>query len=162
MTFCGFFPYENPKYTCIVVINDPKLPYRGPAVSSGTVLKNVALKLFARGMLFDDPVLADTPDAGKSDAVPTIYSSFDTQRVNDVNREIRAVRAKAIQKPRTDIPRDSVPDVRGVSLREALTRLESAGYAVAFDGVGYVYEQHPAPGSKASPGSKIRLSLRYN
>lgn len=162
VTFCGFFPYENPKYTCIVVINDPKLPYRGPAVSSGTVLKNVALKLFARGMLFDDPVLADTPEADKADAVPTIYSSFDTQRVNDVNREIRAVRAKAIQKPRTDIPRDSVPDVRGVSLREALTRLESAGYAVAFDGVGYVYEQHPAPGSKASPGSKIRLSLRYN
>ncbi len=35
VAFCGFFPYENPKYTCIVVISDPQGPY-GPAATSGT------------------------------------------------------------------------------------------------------------------------------
>ena len=35
VTFCGFFPYENPKYTCIVLISDPKVPYRGPRSKLG-------------------------------------------------------------------------------------------------------------------------------
>ena len=42
LSFCGFFPYENPKYSCIVVMEGANC---GAARSSGTVLKNVALKL---------------------------------------------------------------------------------------------------------------------
>ncbi len=160
VTFCGFFPYENPKYTCIVLISDPKLPYRGPAVSSGIVLKNVALKLYARGMLSEDPDFA--AGASGQAAGPTVYSSFNPERNATLHADLNLGATKAIRRPQQDIPAGHVPDVRGVSLREALTTLEAAGYAVDFKGVGYVSAQVPEAGTPAVPGTKIRLSLRHD
>lgn len=159
VTFCGFFPYEDPKYTCIVVISDPKVPFRGPAVSSGTVLKNVALKLFARGMLGKDPVF--NPAAESEQSRPVMYSTFNKERNTTLNAELRlrAPRSIAAPKPRQ---KGCVPDVIGVSLREALTTLEAAGYAVGFQGVGYVASQSPEPGTQAGPGTHVRLELRHN
>lgn len=158
VTFCGFFPYENPKYTCIVVINDPKVPYRGPAVSAGIVLKNVALKLFARGKLEPDPELA--PATTKS--TPTVYSSFNDERNAILHGDLHLGNTKTIRRPSPEREAGTVPDVKGVSLREAVTTLEAAGYAVDFSGIGYVAEQQPEAGTKAVPGTKIRLALRHN
>lgn len=160
VTFCGFFPYEKPKYTCIVLISDPKVPYRGPAVSSGTVLKNVALKLYARGMLCDDPYFdrADAP----AQSTPTVYSSFNPERNNTLHADLSLGVTHAIRRPAESQGYGTVPDVKGVSLREALAKLEGAGYAVDFSGVGYVCEQYPEAGTKAVPGTKINLALRHN
>lgn len=157
VTFCGFFPYESPKYTCIVVISDPKMPYRGPAVSSGTVLKNVALKMYARGMLDEDPEFHPNP-AGEN--VPLVHTSFDAERNRRLHATIGSERVRTFVEPATGYPAGQIPDVRGVSLREALTHLEEAGYAVEFTGVGFVDEQTPPAGTTASPGTKVRLSLK--
>ena len=159
VTFCGFFPYENPKYTCIVVISDPKVPYRGPAVSSGTVLKNVALKMHARGMLGPDSTLTASSGAYHT---PTLYSSFNTARNNVLCSSLGMEKARAIRHPSSARAESTIPDVKGVSLREALATLEAAGYAVSFKGVGYVYEQTPEAGTTAGPGSRVTLSLRSN
>lgn len=159
VTFCGFFPYENPKYTCIVVISDPKLPLRGPAVSAGTVLKNVALKLFARGLLVDDPKFDSSNSYGDT---PTVYSSFNNKRNELLHRDLRLGVTRAIRQPELTSAQGCVPDVKGVSLREALSRLEAAGFAVDFNGVGYVYAQEPEAGQEAVPGTKVKLSLRHN
>lgn len=158
VTFCGFFPYDNPKYTCIVVINDPKVPYRGPAVSSGVVLKNVALKLFARGKLEPDPEL----DGSLLKSTPVIYSSFSNERSETLCNDLHLSSAQVIRKPQTDRQAGTVPDVKGVGLREAVATLEAAGYAVDFHGVGYVTEQEPEAGMQAVPGTKVRLILRHN
>lgn len=157
VTFCGFFPYENPKYTCIVVINDPQLPYRGPALSSGTVLKNVALKLYARSLLNDNPEFVEAPEGNG----PVLYSSFNTDRNTTLNRHLSLRKPRAIRRPE-DAVAGCVPDVKGVSIREALSKLEACGYSVDFDGVGYVYMQTPEAGAQAGPGTKVKLSLRYD
>ena len=159
VTFCGFFPYENPKYTCIVVISDPKVPYRGPAISSGMVLKNGALRMHARGMLGPDSTL--TASSGTRHT-PTLYSSFNTGRNNVLCSSLGMEKARAIRHPSSARAESTVPDVKGVSLREALATLEAAGYAVSFKGVGYVYEQSPEAGTTAGPGSRVTLSLRSN
>ncbi len=158
VTFCGFFPYENPKYTCIVVINDSKVPYRGPALSSGTVLKNVALKMYARGMLEEDPGFTGTP--GKTSG-PTVYSSFNSRRNATLHADLQLADSRAIRRPE-DRVEGCVPDVRGVGIREALTHLESAGYAVSFQGIGYVADQNPPAGTPAVPGTKVQLVLKHN
>ncbi|MDE6121031.1 MAG: PASTA domain-containing protein, partial [Muribaculaceae bacterium] len=160
VTFCGFFPYENPRYTCIVVINDPKLPLRGPAVSSGTVLKNVALKLFARGMLSADPIF-DEAQASNAKG-PTVYSSFNTARNSVLHSDLRLKGARAIRTPSGASAKGTVPDVRGVGLREALACLEGEGYAVRFSGVGFVETQMPEAGTAAPPGTKVTLTLRHD
>ncbi len=158
VTFCGFFPYENPKYTCIVVVNDPKVPYRGPALSAGQVLKNVALKLYARGLLEDDPGFdARQPHQHG----PTVYSSFNTRRNATLHADLQLADSRAIRRPAAT-PAGTVPDVCGVGIREALTTLESAGYAVSFQGIGYVAEQSPAAGQTAVPGSKVKLLLKHD
>lgn len=157
VTFCGIFPYEHPRYTCIVVISDPKMPYRGPAVSSGTVLKNVALKMYARGMLDEDPEFHPAPDAAN---VPLVHTSFDNARNRELHNVLAATHVRTFTAPAEGYPAGQVPDVRGVSLREALTHLEEAGYAVAFEGVGFVDGQTPAPGTTASPGTTVHLSLK--
>lgn len=159
VTFCGFFPFNNPKYTCIVVINDPKLPYRGPAVSSGMVLKNLALKLYARSMLTDNPVFDETRPADAQ--VPTVYASFDSKRNSTLHDELRLGKTQVIRRPEPCDSTGCVPDVKGISIREALALLESKGYSVKFDGVGYVYAQSPEANTPAGPGTIINLSLRH-
>ncbi|MDE5661079.1 MAG: transpeptidase family protein [Muribaculaceae bacterium] len=160
VTFCGFFPYENPKYTCIVLISDPKVPYRGPAVSSGVVLKNLALKLYARGLLSEDPTFA--AESGEKGPGPTVYSSFNPARNATLHSDLRLGATRAIRHPEPSAGAGTVPDVKGVSLREALATLEAAGYAVKFEGVGYVYAQNPEAGAKAVPGTRIHLALRHD
>lgn len=158
VAFCGFFPFENPKYTCIVVINDPKPPFRGPAVSSGMVLKNVALKLYARSMLNDNPEFRKQPNPASS---ATLYSSFNDDRNRKVLSDLKIEHPHAIRRPAKWVE-GQVPDVKGVSIREALTRLEAAGYPVDFSGVGYVYAQQPEAGTVAKPGTTVKLNLRYD
>ncbi len=157
VAFCGFFPYENPRYTCVVLVCSPQGQYRGPASSAGTVLKNTALKMYARGMLDENPSLASQQKEA-SDG-PTVYASFNDRRSENLHKAYGLNRSRRIASPAASA--DGVPDVHGIGLREALARLESAGYSVAFDGIGYVESQEPAAGTKASPGTRVRLRLRH-
>ena len=157
VTFCGFFPFDNPRYTCIVVINDPQMPYRGPAVSSGTVLKNLALKMYARGMLEGDPVFRPDPSPAER---PLVHTSFDNDRRAALHQALGVERTATFGVPASGYPPGQVPDVRGVSVREALAKLEQAGYQVVFRGAGFVESQSPAPGTTASPGTRVHLNLK--
>lgn len=157
VAFCGFYPVEKPKYTCIVVISDPRPPLHGPAVTAGAVLKNTALKLYARGYLDN---YADYHENAPADpGRPTLYATFRGDRSLDIHRYIDMDRAAVIQRPGAAAA-GCVPDVRGLGVREAVVRLEEAGYNVAFDGIGYVTAQEPAPGTKAGKGHKVKLQLQ--
>ncbi|MDE6277801.1 MAG: transpeptidase family protein [Muribaculaceae bacterium] len=163
VTFCGFFPYENPKYTCIVVVSDPRGAYRGAAGSSGEVVRNVARKLYSRGLFDDSREFAPSADDKPAGATPTIYASFNAERSARLHNNLKMRTSRTIIRPdNVSQPRkeNSVPDVRGVGLREALAALEQAGYAVNFQGIGYVEEQNPMPGTQLAPGSKVNLRLR--
>ncbi len=159
VAFCGFFPYDNPKYTCIVVISDPQGPY-GPAATSGTVLRNLALKLYSRGYLGDSPDYHADPVAG---SVPTLYGTRTPQRTSVLHSDLRMTRAGILQ---TRLPgakgRSQVPDVTGLGIREALVCLEAAGFNVNFTGTGYVTAMQPAGGTVAAPGTRINVTLSQN
>ncbi len=162
VTFCGFFPYENPKYTCIVVVSDPRGAYRGAAGSAGTVVKNVARKLYSRGLFADSRDFAAAPGEKPAGETPTIYASYNSERVSRLHNRLQMKSSRNIITPDSKATGENiVPDVRGVGLREALSTLEGAGYAVQFQGMGYVEEQNPAPGTKVSPGTKVNLRLRH-
>ena len=157
VAFCGFYPAEKPKYTCIVVISDPRPPLHGPAVTAGAVLKNTALKLYARGYLDNYADMSENAPAAKGK--PTPYATFRDDRSRNIHDFIDMERAAVITRPGAT-PAGAVPDVRGLGVREAVVRLEEAGFNVAFDGVGYVTEQTPAAGTPAKPGSRVNVTLR--
>lgn len=158
LAFCGFFPFEKPKYTCFVMINDPSPAYKGAAMTAGTVLKNVALKLYSRGMLDNSSDFrAEQPVESK----PTLYASNNSNRHKQLASGLQMPKGTVISAP-AKTSDGYVPDVRGLGIREAVVTLEKAGYNVKFNGLGYVEAQNPPHGVKANKGSTVAITLKQN
>ena len=47
VSFCGYFPYENPKYSCIVYMRNPKVGAASGGRMAGTVFKEIAERVMA-------------------------------------------------------------------------------------------------------------------
>ena len=153
LAFCGFFPYEHPKYSCIVLMLGAD---RGAGASSGMVMKNIALKMYAHGLLGETPNYVEKPKDAKS--YPTLFASMGDYVSNNIKRGL------GIQAPHTYVrPKQvekGVPNVIGLSVREAIKILEDAGLSVSFTGSGYVAGQSLAAGSHYARGQRINLRLR--
>lgn len=154
LAFCGFFPYENPKYSCMVLTYYPTRERFGAASTSGDVLKNIALKMYARGMLDNVSDFSDESPVGKSRVLLTTNSD----NYNNIS-SIAGVNCKKMRVVETKAPDGLVPDVRGMSLREAIVLLESHGFNVSVSGTGYITSQNPAAGTPLRQGSTVILSL---
>ncbi len=160
LAFCGFFPYDNPKYSCIVVVNHPTQNAFGAPSTSGTVFKNIAESFFARGFLDEQPDYKEH-DARVNEIpqAPVFYASNDGDR----NTRLRDCLKVTSTPHNFRTPRkinSGVPDVAGLDIREAIDVLERAGYNVTFTGSGYVDSQSPSPGSAATAGSNVKLHLK--
>lgn len=158
LAFCGFFPYENPKYTCMVLISDPSPAYRGAGTTSGMVLKNIALKMHARGML--DNSSDYSANAPASTANPTLYAcdEFTREQIKETAGLARADRLRRPSSPQAGV----MPDVIGLSLREAVAALSEAGYSLRPHGTGYAVKQTVAPGTPLKAGTKVDIHFSTN
>ncbi len=156
VTFCGFFPYDNPKYTCIVVISDPQAIY-GAASTCGTVFRNVALKLHSRGMLDNHSDFTVNP----VNSTPTLYGSYNAERASLLCQDLGIENTNVIKTaPKTGTKEAPIiPDLTGLGIREALVQLESMGLIVHFSGTGYVTEISPAPGTPVAPRTHVKVTL---
>ena len=155
LSFCGFFPYENPKYSCTVVMEGANC---GAARSSGTVLKNVALKLYSLGML--NNISDFHASEQKSTTRPTFFATAADRSNNSklvANAGIKEL--KRFRSPR-NVTDGEVPEVIGLGAREAISRLEAAGLKVKLHGYGYVARQSVRAGTKAEKGTLVELTLR--
>jgi len=134
-SFAGYFPAENPKYSCIVVIHKPSTDkgYYGADVT-GPVFKRIAQKIFTDSPLIDrlDPEAVQDP---------VIAEDFDTY-FREAQKE--------------DF---SMPDLRGMAGMDAVALLENAGLKVETTGNGTVYQQSLVKGTAIGKGQQITLSL---
>ena len=154
--FCGFFPYENPRYTCIVVMQTPAgatSAGRGP----GRVLLNTALKMFARGMLNDQ----STSYTGlTSPGAAQLYGNGGNAPALIAN-SLGIKSAKQTRVAGTPIT-GKVPDVVGMDMATAVSTLEKAGVNVErVNGSGVVVRQSLASGGPAKRGAKCTLWLNW-
>ena len=159
LAFCGFFPADDPQYSCIVLTFYPKRNMFGAASTSGQVMKNIALKMYSRGML--DNTSDYTADS-HPDNRALLYGTNDPGRHGTVRR---AAGIKTVIHPaapgqfKSDPKHPAVPGVTGLGLREAVVALEKQGYNVRFHGTGYVASQTPARGTPLAKGSIVTLAL---
>lgn len=159
LAFCGFFPAENPKYSCMVLTCNPRQNAFGAASTSGMVLKNIALRLYSRGMLDNSSDYRATAEGADPKTSATLYASAGDNHSSKVRSAVDlGARHSAMRRPE-DTPAGSVPDVRGYGLRDAVEALEKRGFSVSFSGSGYVHSQTPHAGAKVPRGSAISLSL---
>jgi cell division protein FtsI (penicillin-binding protein 3) len=169
-SFAGFFPADNPKYSCIVVIkNKPFAAKYYGALVAGPVFKEVATKLFTI-----DPELyasyahkkfADTSKSvwvGSQKDFSTISGQLNQKAYSgNTNSEWTKmhVQNKNIQSESITISRNTMPDVIGFGLKDALDVLERQSLQVIAQGKGKVSQQSIVPGAPIQKGQTIYLTL---
>ncbi len=132
-SFAGYFPADQPKYSCIVVIHKPstKKGYYGADVT-GPVFKRIAQKIYTDSPLRDTIQLPIQPL---------------TELMNQ-QAELEQVVAQAHK---------GVPDVRGWALMDAIAVLENLGLSVEVRGRGTIVKQSPQPGAAMGQTQKVTL-----
>lgn len=153
LAFCGFYPYENPKYTCMVLISNPKNS-TGAATTSGAVVKNIAIKMHARGMLDNR---SDYRKGATGGYAPVVYAS--TRPLAEKARRILGAKDVSVTR-RPELPeKGKTPDVTGFSIREAVETLEGAGYSIKVKGTGRAIAQVPKAGMPIKEGSTVIVTF---
>ena len=150
--FAGFFPYDNPKYSCIVLILSPA--GNSAARTSGQVLKNVALKMYSRGML--DNVSTYTED--RKDDVPVLVHS-EVSHPGQISPRIGVSSVKKFTPQQGENTPGTVPNLTGYDAASAVRLLEQKGWNVSIEGSGYVSGQSPQAGTQLKRGGKVHLKL---
>jgi cell division protein FtsI (penicillin-binding protein 3) len=171
-SFVGYFPAENPRYSCIVVINRPrKAGFYGSDVA-GPIFREIADKLIASGTQHQTPInLAERPvlktdalpglDVGSATDLRTAMKYLDLPFQGKPGTEMAVIRTHADTLLFQDRPliEKVVPNVLGMTLRDALYVLENAGLRVRLNGVGKVIRQSIPPNTKVR-GQTIAITLR--
>ncbi len=134
-SFAGYFPAEDPKYSCIVVIHKPKVStgFYGADVS-GPVFKSIAQKIYI-----------DSPNVDMVDELEVLQAS--------VEKDFEGYYKKS-QKKHTVIP-----NVKGMAGMDAVSLLENMGLQVKVIGNGNVKSQSLPEGQKLEKGKQILLEL---
>lgn len=167
-SFVGYFPAESPKYSCIVVVNSPtKSVYYGNVVS-GPVFKEIADKVYATNPawfgLIDRRRLAQIPQS-KNSRTSDLCQVFGTlnipcsQRVSEMEWAITQRTSKAVEMRPLRIAHNSVPNVVGMGLKDAIFLLENSGVRVRFRGYGVVRTQSVPAGTSITPGIVVNLEM---
>lgn len=162
LAFCGYFPTEQPRYSCIAVVSPPRQNASGAAYTSGVVVQSVADALFARGMFGEEPDYRSdaTADATAPEKkTPVYYASADDGKASRMHSVLKVDNGgvKRVKSPSRRAA--GVPDVGGYNIREAIREMEKAGYNVTFSGNGCVVGQSPAAGQTLARGATVHLKL---
>lgn len=169
-SFAGYFPSDNPKYSCIVVIDNPKGYRQYGSDVAAPVFKEIADKIYAQDLELHDPYpreqyvdesIFPVIRAGYKEDLQIICNELGVSnhsQTDDTWVRTRTV-ANSVHWKSNQIRDGLVPDVTGMTLRDAIYLLENIGLAVDFNGTGRVISQSQIPGKKALKGSKILLKL---
>ena len=166
-SFCGYFPSNKPKYSLIVVINDPKNGYYAAQVS-GPAFREIADKVYASdfGIKQAAPaqhLVGNTQPPkikeGNFKAIKQVYSKLG-MRAQYASASPTADTSNGIAYQEISYKKGSVPNVTGMGLSDALYVLGNAGYKVGVRGSGVVKNQSVTGGSLIPKGSKITLELQ--
>ena len=174
LSFVGFFPADNPRYSCIVCIQRPGLP--ASSGFSALVFHNIAEGIMAQSIKLDVSDARDSlsilmPDVKSGDmfaanyvltrlGIPTNKNwDGDYSKGNPVwgvaERQHADVALRKVKAYSSGV----VPDVKGMGARDAVYALESRGVKVRLSGRGKVTQQSLAPGHVIRKGEVCSLKL---
>ncbi len=167
-SFVGYFPAENPLYSCIVVVNSPSNGVYYGNVVAGTVFKEISDRVYATRFFRDyklenkdvDPSYPEAGNGYRAD-INEVLKNLDATYRRTSNKEWVKTRESGdtIRLAAVDEEPGLVPDVRGMTLRDALYLLESRGLRVRINGKGKVMRQSPAHGARYSGNTVVTLDM---
>jgi len=170
-SFVGYFPADNPRYSCIVVVSRPTGPSYYGAVVSGSVFKAISDKVFATNLEMQKnltaskdtsleriPVVSpgDWSDASKLLKNLNILVSGGKPALvwAQVMRDGDRLHAEPVNQ------NDSLlPSFIGMGLKDVLPVLENMGYKVKIKGSGRIISQSPPAGTSRDSVGIIEFQL---
>ncbi|QXV67111.1 transpeptidase family protein [Mucilaginibacter sp. 21P] len=165
-SFCGYFPADRPKYSLIVVINDPKNGYYAASVA-GPAFREIADKVYAGDMeLNQSPIryVGNTTlpkyKQGNVKALKKVYEKLSLKPLYASANLNSVDTSNGIGFEDNKYKTGTVPNVTGMGLSDALFALGNAGYKVSVKGSGSVINQSVTGGSAIPKGSKILIELQ--
>jgi cell division protein FtsI (penicillin-binding protein 3) len=173
-TFVGYFPADQPQYTCIVVIRTkPHAASHYGGTLAAPVFREIATKLYALYVKKKDPSLyAASKDsaayfyAGFASDIKNVYSSLQVGYTDSVAHNswgnVYAGPGRLVYQPvvnASTIRRQVMPNVRGMGLKDAVYLLENMGVKISVKGKGKIISQSVAPGTFLVKGITVSLEL---
>ena len=151
LSFCGFFPADEPRYTCIVCIRKSGLPASGGGMS-GVVFHHIAEGVMAQNLK------RSVDDAHDENSVMTPdVKGGDIAASNYVLRQLGVKAGNHIDEQKTS--KAIVPNVIGMGARDAVYQLESRGVKTRLKGRGRVKSQSIYSGTAIKQGMVCDLTL---
>jgi len=168
-SFVGYFPADDPIYSCIVVISKPKVAYYGAAVS-GTVFAAIANKVYASTLKYHDAV---NEKRQKSSQIPIVKNGYK----RDITSVLKSLKVRyqlnyegewlstdtikgSVHLNKKEISKNKVPNVQGMTAKDAIYLLESKGMVVKMKGFGRVISQSILAGTEITKGQLIKIELK--
>ena len=176
LSFAGYFPSEQPRYSCIVCIKKWGLPASGGGMS-GVVFRKIAEGVMARDLKLD---VADARE-DYSEPVPAVMrgnilaADYVLSNLGFKCRDgwngsyasgnpiwgtgFKSSGNSVTLKRERQYGKSVIPDVKDMGARDAVYMLESRGVKVKINGRGKVKSQSLAPGTKIKKGATCTLTL---
>ena len=173
LSFCGYFPADEPKYSCIVLVKRPTIK---ETVSGGKVaipvFREIATILYAKdydlmpeamGMSSDADLTAIPLSAKvRSTALETIFKGINFNVAVPQTSEWVNFQNGLCAEDAVSLEKNIVPDVKNMSLTDAVYILEKAGIAAEVIGYGRVKKQTPEANAPLPKNKKVILELDIN
>ena len=169
-SFVGYFPADDPKYSCIVVVNAPsRFVYYGNVVA-GPVFREIANKVFATSLDMHEAINEDrvqltsipyTKSGNRKELTHALdYLDIPVTKKDHKSEWVGAsIDGEKLSISARPVIENLVPNVVGMGLKDALFLMEDAGLRVSVTGRGTVRAQSVMPGTNAGSASYVKLEM---
>jgi len=163
-SFVGYFPAEEPIYSCIVVISAPSQDIYGAKVS-GTVFSAIANKVYATQLKYHEAInekkqrLKEAPimqDGYRYDLEKVLQAMRIPFLMNDDKEWLNTHKGEnKVELEGRFVGKKTVPNVKGMSAKDAVFLIERTGMRVKLTGAGTVVNQSILAGTNVFDGTVI-------
>ncbi len=168
-SFCGYFPAKDPIYSCIVVITAPNKDIYGASVS-GTVFSAIANKVYASTLRYHKAInegkkaIGPLPYsyAGYNNDLKTVFHGLHipySSKVQDDWVNTKADEKEILFQARKQF-KNAMPNVIGLTAKDAVYLIEKSGMIATMEGSGKVVQQFPFAGSSIIKGGIAQIILK--
>jgi len=168
VSFCGYYPSEEPRYTCIVAIRHAYYVASGGG-QAGVVFSKIAQRIYSKNVTTDIKLAKDSlavliPDVKKGDleAAQRVLKELGVNAQNTDNAQWGTAKVdedKLVFEKSLKEDKSIVPNVIGMGARDAVFMLETRGLRVRIKGRGKVKGQSISAGNKIVKGQGIVLEM---
>lgn len=170
VSFCGYFPADDPLYTCVVVIREPKNGYPSGGKMAGSVFKSIAEQTMSlKSNLKPENMVMDTTHiypyfptgkSGSYDALKVVLADLNLPVNGQGTDWVKAfAEDKSMKVEPIAVEKHNVPDLKGMGAKDAMYLLGQLGLKVQINGRGKVISQNISAGTMVHKGQSIKITL---